>query len=187
MRSLGIHLSEDAAVNVTSLLVVKAAARVRRAAYVDRGVSFLNKSDLALLVDDETGAIADSPVRHQYAVIGRSLACNEIAEERKRQGKLLCKFTKGGDIIRADSENLRISSVKFRDTSLVSSEVLRSTTGERGGEEGDYDVLAATKVGELDLLAARGVQIEIGRHVTNLEVSFWRRRGLCQHCHCHCR
>jgi hypothetical protein len=132
--------------------------------------------NLSFLIDHEGGAIGDSSVGHQDTVSLGSLAGGKIAEEREGEGKLLGKFTLGGNIIGADPEDLRVSAFKLGDTSLVSREFLGSTTGKRCREESHHHVLFAPVVGELDLLALGGGQFEIRRHVAHLEVSFGRWR-----------
>jgi len=158
------------------VLVTYPAAGIGRARYIDSGCTFFDIRNLSLLVDNEGGAVGYASLGHQHAVRLRGLPRGEIAEEREGQGKFLCKFTLGRTIISANSEYLRISTFKFGDTSLVSREFLRSTTGERSGKECHHHVLLASIIGELDLLALSRWQFEIGSRVADLEVCF--RRGL---------
>jgi hypothetical protein len=134
--------------------------------------------NLPFLIDHEGRPVCDASLWHQNAVGFRRFTSCEIAEEGKRKGKLLGKFTLGWNIIGADSEDLRISALKLGDTSLVSREFLRSATGESGREEGYHHILLAAIIGELHLLATglRGRQFKIRRHVTDLEMSLRRRR-----------
>jgi hypothetical protein len=96
-----------------SVLVRQPAAGVRSPADVDGGIALLYKLNLALLVDDEAGAVGQAPFGHQHTVGRGSLAVDEIAEKGKCKRKLLCKLTKGRGVIAADSEDLRVSSVIF--------------------------------------------------------------------------
>jgi len=176
--------------SLISVLVPYSATRVRRAADVDRRTALFDISNFSFLIHDECCAVSNASVGHQDAVSGRHLAGGKIAEEWEGEGKLLGKFTLGGGIIGADSEDLRASAFKLRDTSLVSRHFFRSATGERGGEEGQHHVLLPTKIGELDLLALGRLQFEIRSHITHLEVSFGRRlrqqsggKGRGQYCH----
>ena len=163
---------------IALLLVRRPAASIRRAGDVDGGTALLDVNDLALLIDDERSAVGYASIRHQDAVCFGRLARCEIAEKGERQGKLLCKLTKGRNIIRADSEDLNLRRVELGDTSLVSCEFLRSATGEGGGEECHHHRLLPSKIGKLEFLAllSRG-QFKIGRRVSHLEGSL-RRRSL---------
>ena len=69
------------------------AAGIRRARNVDGGAALLDKDDFALLVNDERSTIGYASFRHQDAVRFGCLAGCEIAQEWKRKGKLLGKFT----------------------------------------------------------------------------------------------
>ena len=151
------------------------AACVGCARDIDGGAALLDENDLPLLIDYECCAIGDSAIRHQHAVSRGSLAGCKVAEQWEGKGKLLGEFTLGWSIIRADSQNLDFSRVKLGDTSLVSREFLRSTTGEGGREEGYDDRLLSSKIGKLDLSSHCGGQLEVGSHISHFEVGFRRR------------
>jgi hypothetical protein len=135
--------------------VTQPTASVSRARNIDGGCTFFDIRNFPFSVHYESGAVGDASLRHQHTVRLRGFPGGEIAEEWEGKGKLLCKFTLGRGVIGADSEYLRISAFKFGDTSLVSREFLRSTTGKRGGKECHHHVLLASIIGELDLLALR--------------------------------
>jgi hypothetical protein len=156
-------------------LVRRPAARVGRAGDIDSGAALFDEDDFALLIDHERGAIGDSAIGHEYPISRGSLAGCKIAYERKGKGELLGKFTLGRNIIGADSQDLSLGGVKFGNTSLVSREFLRSTTGEGGRKERDYNGLLSSKIGELDLAALSGWQLEVGGHISYFEVGFRRR------------
>ena len=89
------------------------ATSVGRARDVDRRAAFLDVGNFPFLVDYERRAVGDAPLRHQHTVSFGCLARREIAENRKGETELLGKFTLGGGIIGADSEDLRVSPFKF--------------------------------------------------------------------------
>jgi len=153
------------------------AAGVRCAANVHRGRTFFDISNLSVRVDQERSSIGYASIRHQHSVSLCRLTSDEVAEEWEGKGSLLCKFTQGRNIVGADSQDLRVSAFKLRDTSLVSRHFLRSATCERGGKECHHHVLLASIIGELDLLALSRWQFKIRSHVADLEVGF-RGRGL---------
>jgi hypothetical protein len=77
--------------------------------------------------------------------------------------------------IGANSENLSIILIKISDTRLVRGEFLRSTTGEGGHEECQDDDLLPAKIRELYGFVVGIRQSEVGRFVSDFEMSL--RRG----------
>ena len=159
-----------------SVLVADSATSVRRAADIDSCAALLDVGNLALLIDNEGGAISYAPFRYQYAIGLDCFTRYEIAEDGKGKIELLSKFTLGRSIVGADSKDLCVSAFKLLNTSLVSRHFLRSATGKRRREERQHNVLLSPKIGELYGFALRGGQFKIRRLVTHLEVSFWRWR-----------
>jgi hypothetical protein len=159
-----------------SVLVADSATSVRRAADVNSRAALLDVGNLALLIDNECGAISYAPIRHQYAVGLDCFTRYEIAKNGKGKTELLSKFTLRRSIVGADSKDLCVSAFKLLDTSLVSCHFFRSATGKRCWEKRQHNVLLSAKVGELYGFALRRGQFKIRRRVTHLEVSLWRWR-----------
>ena len=76
--------------------------------------------------------------------------------------------------IGTDGENLGIILIKVCDTRLVCGKFLRSTTGESGHEEGQDHDLFPTEIRELYRLVVGVGQSEVGRFVTDFEMSLRR-------------
>jgi hypothetical protein len=83
--------------------------------------------------------------------------------------------------IGADGKDLDIQVIELSDTRLVRRDLLRSTTGEGGREEGQDYRLFPAEIGQLYWLAFRVRKREIGRLIANFEIGLGRldilRRG----------
>ncbi len=127
--------------------------------------------DLAVRIDNERGTVRYTRRRDQHAVLGGDFSA-EITEERVFGLEFARPVIEGWLVISADSKDLRISAVEVLDTSLVSGELLCSTTGKGGRKERKNDRLLAAVVRKLDLLIQAAVQFEVGRGIPNLQVRF---------------
>src|SRR5262249_27707986 len=177
---------------VTSFLVSQPAARVGRAGYIYRGAALFDKCNLPFFIDHERSAVGDTPFRHQNTIVLGRLSRRKIAQEWEGKGQLFGKFTQGRNIIGADPEDLRVSAFELLDTSLVSGEFFGSASGKCGLEESDDRVRPAAGVGEFHLRGLGRLQLEVGRHVADLEMSLGRRSRLskqpaCQRRRQHCQ
>jgi hypothetical protein len=150
--------------------VRSAAARLYRSIWIDGGGVFVDVDYFAVLVDHERDAVGYPCRLVQHTELSRHFAFGEVAEEGNGDVVLGGKFLLGWTIIGADSKYLDIGLAEFRNTSLVCKKFLRSTTGERGGIEREYDRVLAAKVGERDLTALRGIESEIGCGVANPQI-----------------
>jgi hypothetical protein len=134
--------------------------------------------DDAIRIDNERRTVCDTTCR-QHAIIGGDFS-REIAEQRKFGFQLARPMIQRRLIIGADCQDLRFRITEFLDTSLVSGDFLRSTTGECGREEGHYNGVLASKVRQLEPFTEAAVQVEVGSGVADLQVSFAGLHGLCQ-------
>ena len=73
---------------------------------IDRDVSFVDVSDDAFFIDQESGAITKALLFVEDAVI-LDHGAFEIAQQRERYLELFGKFTVGGNAINTESKNLR--------------------------------------------------------------------------------
>ena len=81
--------------------------RFDRGCRIDSDVSFVDVSNDAVFVDDERGAISKALLLVEDAVVFDDRTF-EIAEERKCNPKLLCKFAVGGNTVYTHAENLGV-------------------------------------------------------------------------------
>jgi hypothetical protein len=149
---------------------VKVGADVDRVCRVDGAVAFLYVLDLALLVDDEGGAIGKLKLVIQDAVLLRDLA-RHVAEERKFDANFFGEGGVGGRSVNADAKDGGVFRVDLAGiyTRLVSLKFLRSTLGEGKNVERQDDVLLAAIIAERNHLSLAAAQGEIGSDVSDLE------------------
>ncbi len=120
----------------------EAAAGVINSGRVNGRVPDIDELDLAVEPDHERGAVTHA-IRTQNSERLRGFARAEVAQQGHFEFQLFGKDSLRRDVIRADAKNEGIVCLKFRDTSLVRREFLRSATGEGGGEERkDYNILS---------------------------------------------
>jgi len=145
---------------------------------IDRAVPLFDVGDFPFLVDHEGRAVRYAGILIEHAIRSGGLAFGKIAQKRHGNVVFSREFALRRGIIGANSKNFDVVIVEFCNTSLVCQEFLRSATGERGGVKRQDDRVFATEIRQLHLSALGGVQVEIGRHVTDLQVSFRRLDGL---------
>ena len=98
--------------------MLKYVTRVSDGGRIDGGVSFVNVPDDAFFIDQEGGAIAEALLLVEDPISFNDGAF-EIAEYRKSNADLLCKFAVGGNTVNTHSENLRVGGFEFGDISLI--------------------------------------------------------------------
>jgi hypothetical protein len=149
---------------------VQAGADVDRVGWVDRAVAFLYVLDLALFVDDKRGAVRKLKLVVQDAVLFRDLP-RHVAQKRKFDPDFFRECFVRRRRINADSQDLRVFQIDLArvDTSLVSLQFFRSTTGEGKNVERQYDVLLAAEIAQLHRLSLVAAQGEIRRRVSDLQ------------------
>jgi len=126
--------------------MLQTAARHNGARRVDGRTSFFNRNDLPLRVDDESRAVGQ--VRGaKYAVLLHHVTL-VIGQHRELSIEFLGPVVESRYEIAANGQDLRFRVLEFAYTRLVGGEFAGSTTGKRGGEEGQHDVLLAAKIGE---------------------------------------
>jgi hypothetical protein len=134
-------------------------------------------SDDAFFVYDEGRARGEAAFLVEYAVIFRYLAF-EIAEEREGDSDVFGEALIGGEAVNTDAQDLRVACVEFGNISLICLQLSRSASGEGQHVEGEDDVLLAFKIAELDGLARRIRQREIGRGIAHFQMRLGRGRLL---------
>src|SRR5438045_6774041 len=145
------------------------ATRSFRAGGIDGATPLLYISDLPFFIHYKGRPVGDACRGDQHAIGSRHLAFSEVTEQRERCVSLGGELFLGWSIVGADSKNLGVRRIEFRNTSLVCRDFLGSATGECGRKKcQDHGVLAAI-VGELHLIASSGCEGEIRGHVTNFE------------------
>ena len=154
------------------------AARIISASGVDGRSALLDIGDFSCFVDHEGGPVGYAGVFVQNTVSLTDLTFRKIAQDGERYVVLCGEFFLGGGVIGTDSKYFRIVCFELGNTSLVCLDLLGSATGEGGGEKGEDDGVLALEVGKLDLAAGGGVQGEVRRGITHLQVSFAGLNGL---------
>jgi hypothetical protein len=139
----------------SALLLFEDTARLVCAGRIDRGVSFLNVPNDSFFIDHEGGTISKALLLNKDSIVFHHSAF-EIAEDRKSNSKLFCKFTIGGNTVYTHSEYLGFGCFEFGDISLIRLQFLRSTTGECEYIHRQHHILLAFEVAQL-------VSISIGR------------------------
>ena len=104
--------------------------------WIDGSITFFDAGDLAVDVNNKGRTVRDPHLRNQNSVLFADFT-HVIAQHREFSFQLgfFPMFQRGSEIC-ADGEDLNIHSIELSDTSLVRQHFLRSTTGERRGEEG---------------------------------------------------
>jgi hypothetical protein len=90
------------------LLSLEDVARLHYGRWIDGDVSFVDVLNDAFFVDQEGGAVSKSLLFIKNAIVF-DYSTFEIAEDRKRNADLLCKFSVGGNAVYTHSENLSFS------------------------------------------------------------------------------
>ena len=85
----------------------KYVTRVGNAGWIDSRVSFVNVTNDAFFVDQESGAIAKALLLVEDTIILDDCAF-EIAEDWKRDSELFGEFSVGGDAVYAHPKNLSV-------------------------------------------------------------------------------
>jgi hypothetical protein len=147
---------------------------------VEGGLILVDVDDLAVLVDDEGGAIGDAGALVQNSVRFGDLSLGKIAEEGDFDIVDFGKLLLGRGVVSADSKNLGSGLVEFCDTRLVRFEFGRSATGKGCGIERQDDGVLAAELGELHRFAVGGAEREIGGLVADLERGVGRLDGLAE-------
>ena len=89
------------------LLMLEHVTCINHGRRIDGNVSFVDMPDDAFFVDQEGGTIAEALLLVEHAVILNDRAF-EIAEQRKCNPNLLCKFAVGGNTVYAHAEDLSV-------------------------------------------------------------------------------
>ena len=134
---------------------------------IDRDVSFINVLDYAFFIDQEGGAIAETLLLIENAVVFDDRAF-EVAEQRKRNLELFGEFSVGGNTVYTQSENLSFGGFELGDISLICLQFFRSTAGEREYIYCEYDVFLAFEIAELVGLAVGSAKGKVWRRITDL-------------------
>lgn len=136
-------------------------------------VPFFDVLDFAFRVDDERGAVGEAEFLVQDPIEGGDGTLTEVAGQGEAQVQLLRPVAEGGKVVCADANYDCAGILKFGETSLVRREFLRSTTCEGRGKERQDDGLAAV-FGQLEGVARRGLEREVGRAVADFQVGLGR-------------
>src|ERR1041384_395034 len=152
-----------------TLLMLEEVACLVSAGRVNGGAALFDVFDDALFVYDEGGARRVAALFVEQAVVfdGRAMP---VAQKRKGYADVLSKPAVGGEAVHADAENLRVGGAEFGDIRLIRLQFLRSTTREGEHVESEHHILLAAKVAELNGLAFRVVQREVGRNLPDLQL-----------------
>ena len=89
------------------LPVCEDVTRLHDAARIDRDVTFIDVPDDALFVDHEGGAISKTLLLIEDTII-LDYGAFEVAEDRKRDFDLFCKFAVGGNTVYTHAEYLSV-------------------------------------------------------------------------------
>jgi len=98
--------------------MLKHVTRVYYGRRIDRDVSFVNVTNDAFFVDQESSAISKALLLIENTIIFDDGAF-EVAEEREGDSDLLCKFAVGGNTVNTQTKNLSIGCFEFSDISLI--------------------------------------------------------------------
>jgi len=160
----------------SGVLFVQSGAHGQGSVGIDGTITFLDKLNDALLIDDDV--CAQSPfigfILHVVALedaVGLEHLAVHVAEEGKFNTDLFGERGVGGGTIQTNSENFRIRGVNLTggDSSLDRLKLLRSTAGEGQDVGGEKDVLLAAIVAELHGFPLVAEKREIGGGAADLE------------------
>ena len=98
--------------------MLKHVTRVDDGRRIDRDVSFVNVTNDAFFVDQESGAISKALLLIKNAIVFDDGAF-EVAEDREGNSNLLCKFAVGGNTVYTQTKNLSVGCFEFSDISLI--------------------------------------------------------------------
>src|SRR5689334_14522091 len=98
--------------------MLKHVARVDDGCRVDGDVSFVDVTNDAFFVDQESGAISKALLLVKNAIVFHDGAF-EIAQEREGDSELLCEFAVGGNTVYTQTKNLSVGCFEFSDISLI--------------------------------------------------------------------
>jgi hypothetical protein len=85
---------------------------------IDRDVAFVDVTNDAFFVDQESGAISKALLLVKNAIVFDDGAF-EVAEDRESNSDLLCKFAVGGNTVNTQTKNLGVGCFEFSDISLI--------------------------------------------------------------------
>ena len=102
---------------------------------INRRAAFLDVGDLAILINDEGGAIGNAHLSNQDSILLGDLA-HVVAEDGVTGVQFLFPMLQGRREIGADRDDLGIILIEISNTRLVCGKFLGSTTGKGGHEEG---------------------------------------------------
>ena len=86
--------------------------------WIDGDVSFVNVTNDAFFVDQESGAISKALLLIKNTIVFDDGAF-EVAEDREGNSDLLCKFAIGGNTVYTQTKNLSVGCFEFSDISLI--------------------------------------------------------------------
>ena len=99
-------------------LTLKNVTRVDDRRRIDRDVSFVNVTNDAFFIDQESGAISKALLLIKNTIIFDD-GSFEVAEEREGDSDLLCEFAVGGNTVNTETKNLSVGCFEFSDISLI--------------------------------------------------------------------
>lgn len=164
-------------------MLLEAAARRGCAGWINRGCSFLNMLNFPVKVDDKSCSIGHASLWKKHSIACRYFS-HKVTYERISCLEFPSPVAQSGKVVCANSQDLRFGSLKFFDTSLVSSEFFRSTTCKGRGKEGDHHSLLASKIRQGDWLALRTRQGEVRRYIPDFQMRLGRSRWLRGNSYC---
>jgi hypothetical protein len=100
------------------LFMLQHVARVDDSRRIDRDVSFVDVTNDAFFVDQESGAISKALLLIKNTVVIDDRAF-KVAEDREGNSNLLCEFAVGGNTVYTQTKNLSVGCFEFSDISLI--------------------------------------------------------------------
>jgi hypothetical protein len=161
---------------LSGVLFVQSGAHGQGSVGIDGAITFLDKLNDALLIDDDVGA--QSPfigfivlVVLLEDAVGLEHLTIHVAEERKFDADLFCECGVGSGTIYTDTEDFRIQGVNLTggDSSLDRLKLLRSTAGEGQDVDGEKNILLSAIVAELHSFPLVAEESEVRGGVADLE------------------
>ena len=98
--------------------MLKRVTRVDDGRGIDRDVSFVDVTNDAFFVDQESGAISKALLFVKNAIVFDDGAL-EVTENREGNSDLLCEFAVGGNTVYTQTKNLSVGCFEFSDISLI--------------------------------------------------------------------
>jgi hypothetical protein len=144
------------------------AAGFVRCGWVDRRIANFDVRDLAFFIHHVRYPIAHTVGTQDTVGFGHG-ASGEIAQQREGKVELLSKNFLGGSVVGTNAKYFCIVAFKFRNTSLVCREFLRSATGKSGREESHNHWILALEIGQRNFAAHGGAERKVGCDIADLE------------------